>query len=48
VERISGPWGKKIPSLFLPQGLTLSGMDQDSEIFLRPGEPELLPLTEKQ
>ena len=38
MERISGSWGKKIPSLCSPQGLALSGMGQGSRVFPRPGE----------
>ena len=38
VERISGPWGKKIPSLCSPQDLALSGMAQSSGVFPQPGE----------
>jgi len=38
VERISGPWGKKIPSLCSPQDLALSDVGQGSGVFPRPGE----------
>ena len=38
VERISGPWGKKIPSLCSLQDLALSDMGQSSGVFPRPGE----------